>query len=55
MYQKTKFDKRNTCLVLIQIQNRIKIKTTQIKRKHILTKDEDEKIDTHEQYEIEEI
>jgi len=45
-------DKKNAFLVLIQIQNRIKTTTTHIKRKNILTKNEDEKVDTHEQYEI---
>jgi len=42
-------------MILIQIQNRIKIITTQIKRKNILTRYEDEKIDTHGQHEIQEI
>jgi len=43
-YQKKKLDKRNTFLSLVQIQKRIKTTTIQIKRKNILTKNEDEKL-----------
>jgi len=39
-------------LILIQIQNKIKITTTQIDRKNILIKNEDENIGTHRQHEI---
>jgi len=44
--------KRNVFLILIQIQNKLKITTIQIKRKNILTKDEDENIGIHGQHEI---
>jgi len=42
--KKTQLDKRNTFLLLIQIQNRIKITTTQIERKNILSINENKKI-----------
>ena len=32
-YQQTKLDKRNTFLIIIQIQNKIKVKTTHIEKK----------------------
>jgi len=38
--EKQKFGKSNAFLILIQIQNRIKITTTQIEKKNILTRDE---------------
>ena len=41
---KNKIDKRNTFLILIQIQNRIKITTTQIERQNILTRNEMKKL-----------
>jgi len=44
--------RRNTFLILIQIQNKIKITATQIERKIILIKNDDENIGTHAQYEI---
>jgi len=50
--KKTKMGKRNVFLILIQIQNKLKITTIQIKRKNILTKDEDENIGIHGQHEI---
>jgi len=44
--------RRNASLILIQIQNKIKITVTQIERKNILTRIEDENIGTHGQYEF---
>ena len=49
--EKTKLDKRNAFIILIQIQNKIKITTIQIERKNILTRNKDEKIGTHRQHE----
>jgi len=54
-YRKIKLSKRNTFLILIQIQNRIIITTTQIGRKNLLIRNENEIIDTYKQYEIQEI
>jgi len=43
--------RRNKFLILIQIQNKIKI-TTQIERKNIQTKNEDENIGIYGQHDI---
>jgi len=51
-YQQTKLDKRNTFLIIMQIQNKIKVKTPQVERKNILITYENEKISSHGQNEI---
>jgi len=43
-YQQIKLGKRNTFLIIIQIQNKIKVKTPQVERKNILITYENEKL-----------
>jgi len=50
--EKQKLDKRNTSIILIQIQNKIKITATQIERKKYTNQKWGWKIGTHEQHEI---
>jgi len=49
---KNKIGQKKHILILIQIQNKIKITTTQIERKNILTKNDDENIGTQRQHEF---
>jgi len=45
-------DRRNEFLILIKIQNKIKITATHKERKNILIENEDENIGTYEQHDI---